>query len=433
MNLFANRKYITFYLWTIYSPKEYLDLRTIMVVTDIPVFEYYVRDCLAHLYDYNFLQEHPLLRMLVPHVPSNMSRVQAFQQLIFSAIERVKPFDQNDTESKNSRLYTILSLRYQHKYQVQSLLRQLNLGERQYYRDHTKAVQALAQLLEEQAKENTISLNSINRLSIQSELERVHRQSTPPLTDAETFLQKALQAIKTLSERKESVVTSCCIDPILLDTLDQTLMRQVIIWITSQLLLQAPLGSHVQVTYRMSAQAAQFTFTCHTPGGTECTIDLLEGRPETLETLLNTLGAEMFQSFIQEPGVEFVLEIPFQQHSILIIDDNPDAVVLFRQFLLGQAYQIFTAQDGTQAIDLAHKLGPKLIILDVLLPNQDGWEILQRLKNHPATMHIPIIICSVLDAADLAIMLGADAFMLKPPQEFTFLDTLRRISHPSVI
>src|SRR5689334_6878445 len=144
-----------------------------MTDLDTEILEESVRDCLAHLYDYTFLQDHPLVRLLVPHVQGNASRVQIFQQLVLSAIEQLKPGDSGNPQSKNSRLYSILSLRYQQQQQVQYVLRQLNLGERQFYRDHAKAVQALTHVLEEQVKENPPI--PANTLSIHAELERAQR------------------------------------------------------------------------------------------------------------------------------------------------------------------------------------------------------------------------------------------------------------------
>src|ERR1041384_4923044 len=110
-----------------------------MAISGAPILEESVRDCLAHLYDYTFLQEHPLVPMLIPQVQGNISRVQAFQELISLAIDRLKPHDLNNPHTKNARLYNILSLRYQQQQQVQYVLRQLNLGERQFYRDYAKA------------------------------------------------------------------------------------------------------------------------------------------------------------------------------------------------------------------------------------------------------------------------------------------------------
>ncbi len=75
---------------------------------------------------------------------------------------------------------------------------------------------------------------------------------------------------------------------------------------------------------------------------------------------------------------------------------------------------------------MARALKPWLIILDVMLPTMDGWEALQNLKNHPDTHAIPVLVCSVLDTPDMALALGADGFLKKPPDQIEFLNTLAR-------
>ncbi|MEP7284999.1 MAG: response regulator [Chloroflexota bacterium] len=398
-----------------------------MTDLNIQISEDSLRDCLAHLYDYNFLQEHPFVRLVVPHIQGNTSRIQVFQQVILDAIERLKPRDPANPNTKNSRLYDILHLRYRQQQQVQSVLKQLNLGERQFYRDHTKAVQALAHLLEEHLTEGA-SL-SANVFSIHAELDRVQRQNTPVNNNVDDFLSKTLTAIKSLSERQQSELFVQHSAAELPGSLDQTLLRQVIIWIVTQLVSQSPSGSHFVISFEIGVDTAKFTFARDFVNVSVVAPHFINDHQETLGTLLNALGGSISERVDNEQNVTIFLEIPVKQHSVLIIDDNPDAITLFRQFLTGQPHQLFTAYEGTQAIELAHEIHPELIILDVLLPNQDGWEILQQLKNHPSTMDTPVFICSVLDAKDLAILLGADGFLHKPPEEYEFFDALKRFSH----
>jgi CheY-like chemotaxis protein len=67
------------------------------------------------------------------------------------------------------------------------------------------------------------------------------------------------------------------------------------------------------------------------------------------------------------------------------------------------------------------------------LPQHDGWEILQNLKRHPPTQHIPVVVCSVLDSPELAQVLGADGFLRKPPGETEFRDMLTQLISAQVL
>ena len=109
---------------------------------------------------------------------------------------------------------------------------------------------------------------------------------------------------------------------------------------------------------------------------------------------------------------------------ILIVDDNPDTVSLFKRYLANLPYRLLSAQDEDEALRIARGTPLLCIILDVMLPGKDGWQILQSCKNHPATADTPVLICSVLEMEELALSLGADGYLKKPPARDEFLSTL---------
>lgn len=75
---------------------------------------------------------------------------------------------------------------------------------------------------------------------------------------------------------------------------------------------------------------------------------------------------------------------------ILIVDDEPNNLQLLRQILKG-SYQLSMATDGQQAVEIAHKIKPDLILLDVMMPGMDGYQACQKLKSEPETHKIPVI------------------------------------------
>jgi class 3 adenylate cyclase len=102
---------------------------------------------------------------------------------------------------------------------------------------------------------------------------------------------------------------------------------------------------------------------------------------------------------------------------ILVVDDLEENRELLSRRLGRLGYSVRTAQDGQRALD-AIAIGPvDLILLDIIMPGLDGFEVLQRLKQEPATQHIPIIMLSSADQIEIAvrcIKLGADDFLPKP-------------------
>jgi CheY-like chemotaxis protein len=396
---------------------------------EFDTFEQYVRDCLSHLYDFESLQDHPLLELLVPDATGKASRVQIFRQLVSEVIEQLKLPAGSEFQSRNARLYNILSLRYLRQQPILYILHQLNLSERQFYRDHTKAVHTISSLLWEQVKAPvTASPNATNAISIQSEIRHVQSQSEPHQVEATPFLQKTIAALQSLVEQYKARIDLHVSERWMSIGTDQMVLRQALIYILSQLIIQFPARSRFSLAFEIRDLQYQFRFTCESEPPVAAERDAIHepiaalSNQETLHGLVEALGGRIIAP--AQEKFRLILEIPVIPHSILMIDDNPDAITLFRNYLAHQPYQLLTAGDGKQAIRMAREFRPELIVLDVMLPEQDGWEILQSLKKSPETRAIPVLICSVLDVSDLAISLGADGFLRKPPGEYDFLTAL---------
>jgi CheY-like chemotaxis protein len=113
------------------------------------------------------------------------------------------------------------------------------------------------------------------------------------------------------------------------------------------------------------------------------------------------------------------------QRTVLVVDDNRDALEFFHRVLPYHGYRVVSAATGREALQQARTLLPHAIVLDVMMPEQDGWDVLQVLRNQPETQEIPVVICSVLRAAELALSMGASAFLAKPLTEDALLTVLR--------
>jgi DNA-binding response OmpR family regulator len=112
---------------------------------------------------------------------------------------------------------------------------------------------------------------------------------------------------------------------------------------------------------------------------------------------------------------------------ILIVDDEPDLVKLLSMRLKGCDYEVISASDGESGIKKAQKEKPDLIILDILMPRMNGFEMCKRLKENELTKNMPVImLTSLAQERDLAKGLkeGADCFITKP---FSSVDLLCEI------
>jgi CheY-like chemotaxis protein len=116
---------------------------------------------------------------------------------------------------------------------------------------------------------------------------------------------------------------------------------------------------------------------------------------------------------------------------VLVVDDNADLVAFYRAYVAGTRYQIEHVVEGGAALQAAQTLQPDIVVLDVMLPDIDGWELLVQLHGHPATSAIPVIVCSVIRDPELAIALGAAAHLAKPVRRRQFLDALDAVITPA--
>jgi len=104
-------------------------------------------------------------------------------------------------------------------------------------------------------------------------------------------------------------------------------------------------------------------------------------------------------------------------HKIIVIEDEPDVANLLARRLASEGFCVATASDGRAGLHAIHLSHPDLILLDLLLPRMNGWEVCRSLKRNVATRDIPIIIVSAVgSAADRSMLLemGAEDFIVKP-------------------
>jgi signal transduction histidine kinase/CheY-like chemotaxis protein len=111
---------------------------------------------------------------------------------------------------------------------------------------------------------------------------------------------------------------------------------------------------------------------------------------------------------------------------VLVIEDDPGAVRLLRTYLEGDGYRVRVARDGEQALAKAHERLPSAIVLDVLLPGMDGWEVLRQLKSDDSLRDVPVIIVTVVDERDVGLALGAVDYFVKPVDREALLERLSR-------
>lgn len=115
---------------------------------------------------------------------------------------------------------------------------------------------------------------------------------------------------------------------------------------------------------------------------------------------------------------------------ILVVDDNADNAEIMRQFLEARGHQVVIAHGGDEALVLFEELRPVLVLLDVMMPGRNGWEVCRMMKQHPEHgRHVRVIMVTALgewDDKQAALQTGADDYLTKPLDLHDLAERVRR-------
>jgi len=148
-------------------------------------------------------------------------------------------------------------------------------------------------------------------------------------------------------------------------------------------------------------EGSTFTFTMPL-NPSQCTDERDTDEGETVETLSE--GEESCEGESCLP-------------SVLIVEDDKNASEILAHILKRADYHPILAFDGKEAIEKAQKFQPFAITLDIMLPEMNGWQVLQKLKSHSKTSDIPVIIISMIEQKGYGFSLGAADYLVKPPEK----------------
>lgn len=406
------------------------------------IFLHELRRVLTALYDPGTLRRSPLIRLL--GVDGREDEIAALQRILIDAIEALKPGDNVPAGSNTWRVHRILYDRYVDQCTQQEVAADLALSTRQLRRQEKIAQEILADYLwTHYDLEQKASL--LDR-STQIELVKEEEERTPSRAQELAWLKRTLpnepidvqKMVKAVLETADPLLNNLHVGvyhevpagPLAL-LVPSTAARQALLHVLTVAATCVPSGEvHLAVEAIPQRALACLRITAHRhttslghPSNAnredlEMAHQLIQVANGSLQTHLDPSAETPFTATILLPTAE---RLP-----VLVIDDNADTLQLMQRYLSDSRYHFVGTSDPERALALAEELSPAIIVLDVMLPGVDGWELLGRLREHPKTSDIPVIVCTILPQRQLALMLGAAEFIRKPVTRKILLSALDR-------
>jgi signal transduction histidine kinase/CheY-like chemotaxis protein len=155
------------------------------------------------------------------------------------------------------------------------------------------------------------------------------------------------------------------------------------------------------------------------------------GRGSTFGIALPTGSVEQASTSVPQvgQGSDLPTEVaPGPRPTVVVVEDDRRSFDLLRVYLEAAGARVVSARDGEEGLDTVRRLSPAGVVLDILLPGIDGWEVLARLKADPATAAIPVVVVSMLDERGRGFALGAAEYLVKPVSKDQLLAALYRVA-----
>jgi CheY-like chemotaxis protein len=389
-----------------------------------------VKDILNHISDGAYLENHNLMTLLLtPEEARQANRLRLLRSKISQGVDVLRPPEDTPAHAAEWRCHRILTLRYLNLMEFHQIEYELGLSQRQVQRDLKKGLDALISILWNQlpAREpgsgdadeigDEIS-DSVDLEVIQEELK--NWEISFDLYNLHQVIEQALQltasSLKTdLLER----VDFSGVDRELNVMVDQILTTQGLYKIMAMLGPDDLDGTIGMRTRKISNHFVELSFQFDT----RQPLNLDNWQIAQLMFTIQGVNHHLTQN-PEQATISVVLPLTLQ-NSCLVIDDVVSVRRLIERMLGAYGVQVFGAGTHQEAINLAQLMKPDFILLDVLMPKMDGWQMLKILKANPETSDIPVIICSVLYEPELSKKAGAAAYIRKPINRIELIHTLQ--------
>ncbi len=334
------------------------------------------------------------------------------------AIHRLQPAPGAPAPERGKRLHQVLFLRYIHNETQENVAEKLHITARHLRREQNDAVQALARLLWEEALRPESSANPDEwSTQLREELTALQRGAPSATADASQMIQRVVELLTPVLAKSGVTLGVGELPPGLAVAAQATGLRQLLVRIVTEWARHLTTGV-IEISAAPGNERVRIRLA-----GSHAPLQHLAGDPLVQELLDEFGGSIAIQAGADQTTLDLGL-LPAPPIRVLVVDDNEDLIHFYRRYVANTRYQIIALTDGELLLETLEEVRPDVVVLDVMLPSADGWELLTHLRQHPLGRTLPILVCSVIQEEELAHALGATGYIRKPVGRSTLLQAL---------
>jgi CheY-like chemotaxis protein len=411
-------------------------------------FDQWVRSALNHLYDVPYLQAHPLTRIVATD-DNHSGRSRQLREALLWAIDAMRPLPGVQQGTAIWRGFRLLQLRYIEGLTPTETMAELAISRSQFYKEQARMVDAVVNMLWQrygarpeidspqpeltplEQPEQPITRQEAAR----SELERLAGHSHPRPVDLGEVLLNLKPLLGSLTKVRNAELRYILPHVLWINYADRVMARQAVLSVLTYALDLSPYGQ-VEVSSRCDAAGVGLAVRAvkAPPGYTLLELPVREGVGLAVaQQLMKAMQGAL--TFGDAASGEWHAELIWQAADtpvVFVVDDNEAFVRLVSRFLAGCRCRVVGVTSVAQAKEFLRATPVDVILSDVMMPDEDGWEFLAFAKSTPQTAAVPFVVCSVLHEPQLAKALGAAACLTKPLTPEALLGVLARwIEAPS--
>jgi len=383
-------------------------------------FARHVRSAMESLYDFVRLQTHPLLGLLDVSGTSAQTAGESLRQILWESVDQLRPQCSKRGPASDSLGYSILVLHYLEARDMAETCRELGIGAATFYRRKREGLDAVASILWEKCQESGVAPTP--KAEGHDDISPDDRACAEAVQFARSSSLKKVDPARLLTDvwRRVEHLASEQLVPLQINRVadlpvvygDPEVYQQILLNILTE-----GIGSAGPQGLELSASHQDCTVQWKLSGfRADCTprsMKLMTG-VRVSEALVQVYGGLLELSYAKGDLV-LTCGVPSERpRTVLIVDDDLDTRDLYRRYLEGQRVFVEVSQGDDLSPDRLAGLRPDIVLLDVLMPHEGGWHVLETLRSLPETREKPVVVCSVLSQPRLALSLGASLVLRKP-------------------